>query len=185
MPGLAWDVIDSRSSPKVRSVPARRSFCSLDCELTWDIASSITRRAWLAASDATLPASCWVTPARCRPSSLAVPAALWARSLAVGLSVMGKPPPRVWRAPGNPGGRRRFGPGVSNFSPVGAGAAATGRIERCGADDEARTRDIQLGKLTLYQLSYIRMRPSGIEPRRDRGEDATSRAGERREHRVL
>lgn len=26
-----------------------------------------------------------------------------------------------------------------------------------GADDEIRTRDIQLGKLTLYQLSYIRM----------------------------
>lgn len=28
-----------------------------------------------------------------------------------------------------------------------------------GADDEIRTRDIQLGKLTLYQLSYIRARP--------------------------
>ena len=28
-----------------------------------------------------------------------------------------------------------------------------------GADDEIRTRDIQLGKLTLYQLSYIRMQP--------------------------
>jgi hypothetical protein len=26
-----------------------------------------------------------------------------------------------------------------------------------GADDEARTRDIDLGKVALYQLSYIRM----------------------------
>ena len=26
-----------------------------------------------------------------------------------------------------------------------------------GADDEVRTRDIQLGKLTLYQLSYVRI----------------------------
>jgi len=25
-----------------------------------------------------------------------------------------------------------------------------------GADDEVRTRDIQIGNLTLYQLSYIR-----------------------------
>ena len=27
-----------------------------------------------------------------------------------------------------------------------------------GADDETRTRDIHLGKVMLYQLSYIRMR---------------------------
>ena len=27
----------------------------------------------------------------------------------------------------------------------------------CGAGDETRTRDIQLGKLTLYQLSYARL----------------------------
>ena len=27
----------------------------------------------------------------------------------------------------------------------------------CGAGDEVRTRDIQLGKLTLYQLSYTRI----------------------------
>ncbi len=26
-----------------------------------------------------------------------------------------------------------------------------------GADDEIRTRDIDLGKVALYQLSYIRM----------------------------
>ena len=43
-----------------------------------------------------------------------------------------------------------------------------------GAGDEGRTRDIQLGRLTLYQLSYSRnfwwrgkdsnQRPSGYEP---------------------
>ena len=31
--------------------------------------------------------------------------------------------------------------------------------ERLGADDETRTRDIDLGKVALYQLSYIRMPP--------------------------
>jgi hypothetical protein len=29
-----------------------------------------------------------------------------------------------------------------------------------GADDEARTRDIDLGKVALYQLSYIRRMPT-------------------------
>ena len=29
-----------------------------------------------------------------------------------------------------------------------------------GAGDEARTRDIQLGRLKLYQLSYSRLRPN-------------------------
>ena len=36
-----------------------------------------------------------------------------------------------------------------------------------GAGDEIRTRDIQLGKLTLYQLSYSRLRwveMPGVEP---------------------
>jgi hypothetical protein len=28
---------------------------------------------------------------------------------------------------------------------------------KIGADDEVRTRDIQIGNLTLYQLSYIRV----------------------------
>ena len=28
---------------------------------------------------------------------------------------------------------------------------------KCGAGDEARTRDIQLGRLKLYQLSYSRL----------------------------
>ena len=32
----------------------------------------------------------------------------------------------------------------------------------CGADDETRTRDIHLGKVMLYQLSYIRMRVDSI-----------------------
>jgi hypothetical protein len=31
----------------------------------------------------------------------------------------------------------------------------------CGADDETRTRDIDLGKVALYQLSYIRMPGTG------------------------
>ena len=30
-----------------------------------------------------------------------------------------------------------------------------------GADDEIRTRDIDLGKVALYQQSYIRMAASG------------------------
>jgi len=31
------------------------------------------------------------------------------------------------------------------------------RGPRCEADDGSRTRDLQLGKLTLYQLSYVRV----------------------------
>src|SRR4029079_18278786 len=30
-------------------------------------------------------------------------------------------------------------------------------VERLGADDETRTRDIDLGKVALYQLSYMRV----------------------------
>ena len=36
-----------------------------------------------------------------------------------------------------------------------------------GADDEARTRYLHLGKVALYQMSYIRIflvHPAGIEP---------------------
>ena len=35
-----------------------------------------------------------------------------------------------------------------------------------GADDEARTRYLHLGKVALYQMSYIRklVPPTGIEP---------------------
>ena len=37
----------------------------------------------------------------------------------------------------------------------------------CGADDGARTRYLHLGKVALYQMSYIRIflvPPDGIEP---------------------
>ena len=39
-------------------------------------------------------------------------------------------------------------------------------IENYGAGDETRTRDIQLGRLTLYQLSYSRslVQGAGFEP---------------------
>src|SRR5690242_1846392 len=46
-------------------------------------------------------------------------------------------------------------------------ASRSARPANCGADDETRTRDIDLGKVALYQLSYIRT-PSG-----DGGPDAT------------
>jgi hypothetical protein len=35
------------------------------------------------------------------------------------------------------------------------------------ADDGDRTRDPQLGKLMLYQLSYVRAHPILAQPRRD------------------
>ena len=43
--------------------------------------------------------------------------------------------------------------------PLGYGAV-------CGAVDEARTRDLHLGKVALYQLSYYRIKVprGGIEP---------------------
>ena len=34
--------------------------------------------------------------------------------------------------------------------------SATGVVLLCGAEDEIRTRDPQLGRLMLYQLSYFR-----------------------------
>jgi hypothetical protein len=34
----------------------------------------------------------------------------------------------------------------------------------CGAGNGVRTRDIQLGKLTLYQLSYARSGPPKYNP---------------------
>ena len=44
--------------------------------------------------------------------------------------------------------------------PLGYGAVKN------GADDEARTRYLHLGKVALYQMSYIRILvpPVGIEP---------------------
>ena len=38
----------------------------------------------------------------------------------------------------------------------------------CGADDEARTRYLHLGKVALYQMSYIRTKPAG-KPVRPKG----------------
>ena len=37
-------------------------------------------------------------------------------------------------------------------------------LDRLGAGDEARTRDIQLGRLKLYQLSYSRSAPTHASP---------------------
>ena len=39
-----------------------------------------------------------------------------------------------------------------------ARAAGLVNQEKWGADDGLRTRDLQLGKLALYQLSYVRTR---------------------------
>ncbi len=33
-----------------------------------------------------------------------------------------------------------------------------------GADDEARTRDLNLGKVALYQLSYVRIASDRLSP---------------------
>ena len=35
------------------------------------------------------------------------------------------------------------------------------------ADDEARTRDLNLGKVALYQLSYVRLTPGARTPEPD------------------
>ena len=51
---------------------------------------------------------------------------------------------------------------TSTLVDVGLSVALVGAaFFGCGADDEARTRDIDLGKVALYQLSYIRMSPEG------------------------
>src|SRR6185436_7083236 len=42
-------------------------------------------------------------------------------------------------------------------SPLGQPTAEASAFLR--ADDEARTRDLNLGKVALYQLSYVRLRP--------------------------
>src|SRR6478735_6535141 len=54
--------------------------------------------------------------------------------------------------PGCAGGRC-----VSDIPRAGnVGVPPLGAGDERGADDEARTRDIDLGKVALYQLSYIR-----------------------------
>ena len=48
-----------------------------------------------------------------------------------------------------------------------------------GAEDEARTRDIHLGKVALYQLSYSRklvVQVKGVEPPRPKALDPKSSA---------
>ena len=42
-----------------------------------------------------------------------------------------------------------------------------GDLRFCGADDGIRTRDPHLGKVVLYQLSHVRMRPEGHPKSRD------------------
>ncbi|MDB5374563.1 MAG: hypothetical protein JWP04_3205, partial [Belnapia sp.] len=55
-----------------------------------------------------------------------------------------------WRLPGG-------GSAGARGAPAGSGGTKGGK-----ADDEVRTRDIQIGNLTLYQLSYIRIRPASM-----------------------
>ena len=39
-------------------------------------------------------------------------------------------------------------------------------LKKNGAGNEARTRDLNLGKVTLYQLSYSRVAPEAVLPER-------------------
>ena len=57
------------------------------------------------------------------------------------------------RAPGLPAALR-----VGSLCTLRRSDLLDGWREMNGADDETRTRDIDLGKVALYQLSYIRMR---------------------------
>ena len=45
---------------------------------------------------------------------------------------------------------------------LGRASSKEGLSKKFGAGDETRTRDIQLGRLTLYQLSYSRL-PQNFE----------------------
>jgi len=64
------------------------------------------------------------------------------------------PPRRTWCCPSR--GRRR-----SRARPWGSPGSRSRGNASAGADDETRTRDIDLGKVALYQLSYIRSDPVG------------------------
>ena len=69
-----------------------------------------------------------------------------------------------------PAGRRR---------EVAAGAGVRLGAASAGADDEIRTRDIDLGKVALYQLSYVRRpasRPARMLPVATARASALSRA---------
>ena len=48
-------------------------------------------------------------------------------------------------------------------SPLGQPTAGWAR-DPLRADDEARTRDLNLGKVALYQLSYVRLSARGAAP---------------------
>ena len=52
-------------------------------------------------------------------------------------------------------------------SPLGQPTAGWAR-DPLRADDEARTRDLNLGKVALYQLSYVRLLTRRNVPRRTR-----------------
>src|SRR5438552_8129869 len=55
------------------------------------------------------------------------------------------------------GGRRLRNEEITRFERVALGCSRhVGKGEKSGAGDEARTRNIQLGRLALYQLSYPR-----------------------------
>ncbi|GAT84805.1 conserved hypothetical protein [Streptomyces sp. F-3] len=46
---------------------------------------------------------------------------------------------------------------MPRLSATPPGAEGTGGSPLPRADDEARTRDLNLGKVALYQLSYVRL----------------------------
>ena len=50
-----------------------------------------------------------------------------------------------------------IGPGNKGFADLCLTAWLWRRIIKNGADDEARTRYLHLGKVALYQMSYIRI----------------------------
>ena len=47
-------------------------------------------------------------------------------------------------------------------SPLGHSTAKAGQSRCLRADDRARTGDLNLGKVALYQLSYVRANTSGV-----------------------
>ncbi len=50
-------------------------------------------------------------------------------------------------------------------SPLGQPTVGWVRRDPFRADDETRTRDLNLGKVVLYQLSYVRLSPPRMTPR--------------------
>src|SRR3954454_20226949 len=64
----------------------------------------------------------------------------------------------IWSPSGTPSWRPRF----PSRSRCARGAPTGNRADQVGkrADDGSRTRDLELGKLALYQLSYVRSEPN-------------------------